>query len=671
MSLRSPQGARRPRRSVLSIPKSGQGFILPVMLIAGLVVTVGAATLTNRVLSMRIGEGFKDQAREARDAADTGLEAVLTELNRNENRSLAASGVGLQNWDATTLKLRNPCFNNASVAPSAEVMQLKAGAWRSVPGNPNQRYRIRAAEIKNFNRSARVLSTLVASNGGTTGISTTGTYLPSNFDLLPKEQQLNRLELTIEGQSLRNGVVVATSVISQELGVAPKCCGVSLGDSSTVPDNACASRFPRLLVGLDGGGVQRAGSGAQLREQVANSNSTGTTKPDRVLCVMNSSGTCGGTVSSVDGVPVQTMKLSPPALPAYPTVDGRTGLATGTDGFAIVADSIADDATLSSASATRSQAHQDYLRVNDDPSLPRPRVELCNVTQNNFTESGPITSSNPAGNGSIPNMPTSFVPGSCDSRIDSFCARTGNSAENYSYHCRISRLFVRDRRPCTITQPVVGNNDPNEWCRVQNNTFFIDSSRGRIFLHFNQAWVSSTAAGTSETLCGAPASGVVPGDMVTNEVICTQAGYDDGQIQHLFCSTSPNITTPCSTPADPDNSARATFYSDTSINIKIGDDGYLRDLFVYMPKGSLTLAEDPYRTDNAYGVPNYRGSLWINNLFMGLGINANNRTQIDAPPFSANFQGFGTPTIDNPFRLMPFYEWIVRGSSIRSLFGTS
>lgn len=421
----------------------------------------------------------------------------------------------------------------------------------------------------------------------------TGTYDPSRFEFaqLP-EHKLSRLELSIEGQSLRNGQPVASSVITQELGVVPKCCGVSIGDTDTVPENYCASRFPRLIVGLNGGGVMNAGGRSELVEQVAGSNRSSTNLPNQVLCV-NSSGVCGGAVtSSVGGVPISTIKLTPPPLPAYPAVDNRTNTATGNTGM-IIHSNTAMGATSTLATSANAK---DYLRVNSSGV-----VQLCNVT--NTALMGVAE----------PPMPQAFVNSSCDSTINQFCARTGNSSENYTYHCRIARLHVRDQ-PLQTNNPLTG-----EASRIQNNTFFIDSSRGRIFLHFNQSWIN-------------PASCGLPEDSPSIETICTQAGFNDGQIQHLHCSTAPNDSSPCNLRAAPDNAARAGLYSDAPINLKVGDDGYVRDLFVYMPKGSLILAEDPYTVDNAFGLPNYRGPLWINNLWMGVRGDVAYQTQIAMPP---------------------------------------
>jgi hypothetical protein len=621
---------------------AGQGFVLPAMLIAGLVVTIGAATITSRALSLRLGEGLQAQANEARDATDSGFEAVIAELNREENRQLAGSNVSMNNWGATTgPSLRNPCLQNANGSPAnlsltSTAISLSKGEWQTLPDNPNMRFRIRSATVKRADRQAWIRTQLSSAAGSVTN-STNPVYEPTDIRKNASDsEQLSRLELTIEGQSLRNGVVVSSRLATQEFGVVPKCCGASIGDNITSLTQTCASRFPSLLIGLNGGGVLRSGSGAQLRELPVGSLVLANTvqKPARLLCV-NNSGTCGGNVTtSVDGVPIETIQFQPTTPPTYPNRDNRTNIATGTGGFTIVANSKADSATLSLSTDTQSQPQQDYLRVNSSGA-----VELCNVTDNNVTISGA------SGAGSDPTMPSSFVANSCDDRINSYCARTGGAGD-FAYHCRIARLHVRD-----------DVNPSSKDGRIQNNTFFIDSSRGRIFLHFNAAWLSPAS-------CGAAS------DNPTQDAICVQNGDDDGQIQHVYCST-PNDARPCSTQADPDNAPRATLYSDTSISLKIGDDGFIRDLFVYLPKGTLTLAEDPANAVNSYGAPNYRGPLWIDNLAMGSGINDGNQTQIAAPAFSSNFQGLGTPTNDTTFRLLPFFEWIVRGSSWRSISGAS
>ncbi len=642
----------RPR--VSSGPRSGHGFVLPAMLIAGLVVTLGAATLTSRALSLRLGEGLQDQANEALDAADSGFEAVVAELNREENRQLAASNVSMNNWGAADASLSNPCLQNAdgspaNLAPTSTAVSLSNGEWQTLPNNPNLRYRIRSATVKNAARNARI-STQLSSSGGTATVTAAGTYNPTDIRTASETEQFSRLELTIEGQSLRNGLPVSSRVITQELGVVPKCCGASIGDNTASITQFCASRFPNLLIGLNRGGMLRAGSGAQLRELPVGSLILSSTvqKPARVLCV-NDTGTCGGNVrDNVDGVPIQTIQIKPPDPPTYPAKDNRpVPKAVNSNGFIIVANSVNDDATKSGSTSTTSEQHQDYLRVNSAGV-----VELCNVTRNSTIVSGS------ADDGKEPRLPESFVTGSCDSRIDDYCARTGdnNKPETWSYHCRIARLHVRDVTSAGSCTPPATGFDTCEWSRRQNNTFFIDSSRGRIFLHFNAAWISPDTCGGAD-------------EQPTQDAICTQSRYDDGQIQHLYCATLPNDDTPCATKAPPDDAPRATLYSNTTTSLKIGDDGFIRDLFIYMPKGTLTLAEDPNRLSNPYGVPNYRGLLWIDNLSMGAGINGSYQTQLAAPAFSSSFQGLGTPTIDNPFRLLPFFDWIVRGSSVRSLYG--
>jgi hypothetical protein len=640
-----------PPRSAVRCPpaacgtRAGQGFVLPAMLIAGLVVSLGGATIVSRALSQRLGQGMLERADEAREAAEFGFDFVKTELNREENRQLAGANVSMNNWGATTgVSLRNPCIQNAdgspaNLPPTSTAISLSNGEWQTLPNNPNARYRIRSATVKEAHRDGWIRTEL-SSTGGSATVTTSETkpirptpYRPTRFrEDYSQHQLVSRLELTIEGQSLVNGVVMSSRVMSQEFSVVPKCCRASIGDNIPLMTQACASGFPSLLIGLNGGGVLRSGSGAQLRERPVGSGVPSNTvqKPARLLCV-NNSGTCGGQVTdSVDGVPIQTIQFAPQVVPTnpYPIFDRRTGGVTPMNptGFTIEATSAQPLATQSLSTDTQSQAHQDYLRINS-----RDEVELCNVTM-------------AAASGGNPARRLFVNANSCDKRINSYCVRS----DDYVYHCRIARLVVLDD-PNRPTEGPTG--EP-----IENNTFFIDSSRGRIILHFNSRWVTPAS-------CGGPNDSPSP--------ICLlspQNGQIDGQIQHVYCPT-PDDAIPCDRRAelDPDNSPRAILYSDTNISFIIGAKGFIRDLFVFMAKGTLTLAEDPFNAINTYGAPNYRGPLWIDNLSMGRGINDGHQTQIEVPAFSSNFQGMGTFSTDNPLRILPIFEWIVRGTTWRSL----
>ncbi len=382
---------------------------------------------------------------------------------------------------------------------------------------------------------------------------------------------------------------------------------------------SCDASFPRLLVGLNGGGFNDRGNAAELRVLDNNGNVTNN-KPSRVLCVTQSTNCPGSrsTGQNVDGVPITPIGLTLPALPLYP--------GNQTDGIDIRAISSCQTSSevidgrrcnSSSSSSDRNLANaKDYLRVNSAG-----QVQLCNTTNTNTAA--------PGSNGE-PNLSATIVSGSCDSTINNFCVATDAGTANAAYHCRIRELIVSD--------DTVNTDETN---RRQNNTFVIDSSRAPIYLYFNQAWSSGS------------------------EGVNLVDDWDDGQIQHVRCA-SPTDAAACTTKALPDDTPRAAFYSDRAGTVSIGDDGFLRDVFTYFPNGTLQLNPDPDSSNNAFGLPNYRGSAWLNTLTMGNSTRPNNTTQIAVPPASSAFFGLGN-SANSPFSLL-IYDWVARSTSSTSLY---
>jgi hypothetical protein len=176
----------------------------------------------------------------------------------------------------------------------------------------------------------------------------------------------------------------------------------------------------------------------------------------------------------------------------------------------------------------------------------------------------------------------------------------------------------------------------SEGNRRQNNTFVIDSSRRPIYLYFNSAWNSTG--------------------------ITTVDSWDDGQIQHVRCTT-PSDANACATKALPNDVPRVGLYSNRNTTITVGDDGFVRDMFTYFPFGTLELRADPDNSNNAFGMPNFRGAAWLNTLSMGAN-NSANSTQIAVPPASNNFFGLGN-SANSPFSFLIF-EWVARSTAATS-----
>jgi hypothetical protein len=604
------------------------GFSLAMALFIILTVILGSVALASRATLGNLGAAFQGESREAREAAEAGLATVISTLNQEPNRRLLVSNVALNNWTTTNSALQNPCLVNGSVVtnPTPAAINFKNNAAINVGVNADRQFRLESITVKNFDRSRRLLSNRTTSNPTTPAYSDNLVNLGVDSSGNP---QVGYLEVTVEG--IFRG---STARITREFQVVPKCCKLSFGSGQPLNGNDlrdCRRNFPRLLVGITGGGATAYGV-AQVGVQDAPG-----TKPNEILCVNSGStcppatGTTGGSTSSIDGVPVRTIDLTLPPVPNYLTQIGGTC-------------PVGQDCSQGAVITSNSTSSRDYLRVNAAGTA----VELCNVDSSSNTTATQTLDVQ---------LSPNFISSCSTANINEFCAKsTINGVE--SFNCRISSMRVCDDTSAAGAGNGVCGEDSvnstgggvNEASRANNNSFIIDSTRMPINLFFNQAWAPTTATrNTNNTV-------VIDGTTRINLV----GGFDDGQIQHVSCPSSLPAGEACTVKASPDDSTRAVIYSDAAMAINSGDDGFIRDLFIYAPRGTLNLLSDNDNTDNAFR-PNYRGSMWINNLVMGRSNRSTYITQLDVPPFSNSFfvpPGF-PPAI---------FDWVARSSSSTSLF---
>ena len=581
-----------------------RGSALLIALIVVFTVVLGSVTLANRSVGGRLAAAFQGESREAREVAEAGINTVISEFNKPENRKMLVANQAMSNWATSNVNLRNPCSPNL---PTATAVGFGANPNSTSVTGSGGSFSVVSVEVKTSDRTRRFL---------TTPTSSSATGSPAYNDGLVNLQaagNVGYIAITVRGT-----VRGASAVVTREFQVVPKCCGLSFGSGQSAHGNdtrICDASFPRILLGLNGGGFTSPGTAAQLRVLDAAGNVTAN-KPSSVLCV-TSAASCPGTrnnANSVDGVPITRVGITPPPLPAYPGAQ--------TDGITITSNNICQStgqvvAIAGSGNRTCTAADvangRDYLRVNASG-----QVELCNTTN--------LNTAAPGSNGE-PTLSTAIVAGSCSSTINNYCVTTDAGAAAEAKHCRIRSLTVAD--------DTVNNGETN---RRQNNTFVIDSSRTPIYLYFNSAW-SSTG-------------------------ISTVDNWDDGQIQHVRCTT-PSDANACATKALPDDVPRVGLYSNQNTTIAVGDDGFVRDVFTYFPFGTLELRSDPDNSNNAFGMPNFRGAAWLNTLSMGTN-NSANSTQIAVPPASNNFFGLGNYA-NSPFSFLIF-EWVARSTAATSLF---
>lgn len=619
-----------------------EGFSLALVLLVVLSAVVGSLALASLATSANLGSLFQGESAEAREAAEAGLATVISELNKTDNRRLLATANTA--W-ASTAAFQNPCLAQVTATANRFPTALAVGFANN-------------ATINNLGggRSFRVINRQVIAVDPITGARTTPRALVTN-PTTGQSSDLNNaqfpgfIRLTVEGR-FRG----ATASVTREFQVVPKCCNQSFGSMPTglttgsgtqnlgSDNRACDSSFPRILIGLTGGGLRSTGlNRGRLGTLNANGTVDFTNKPNLVCLRNTASGICGpsGSSQTVDSTPVNTVSLQLPTLPSYPCPAGQTC----NNGLTILSRSASDSTTGSTVTTTPQctsrncnntqtettvstpYVNRDYLRtaINGSGNL---EVQLCNTTNNNASNvrGNPNPPATFSGSCSQTYGPTTVITRtrttSCNNRtictqgawsspvttatipavnINDFCVRTNDGA----FSCRISRLTVYDDvSPSTgDTGSAINTTNDN---RRQNNTFYIDTSNAPINLFFNNAW-SATALNLNATV-----------DNIGG-------GNADGQLQQVFC-TSPNPSTPCGTLAGANNNNRATVISDNSaspITIGVGDDGFVRDVFIYAPFATFLL-NDPDPSTASPGsiefnfdqdlLPFFQGTLWVNNL---------------------------------------------------------
>lgn len=749
------------------------GFAMALSVLVALTVMVGWVALANRSNSSRLGAALQDENREARIAAESGLAVVIDELNRPANRRILVNGKRivdgqmvnnqgnqLEAWNqpiSNSSALVNPCANTDNntadkIRPTALATSIGQGengdyiplTGRSGTDRYARRFRLVRYELKNADRS------------------TGPNYNPDDVNLRPNpvdkdtkkvafpRRGVGYVELTVEGQVLRGSKLLATSRVTQELQVVPKCCNRSFrgpGDVSRESERSadnflpgiygddnrfCFDDFPQMVLGTgnspardgrpvrsDGGLYLSPGSLPNLRNQ-----NDPLQKPQRVLCYTPEA-KCAGT-PFMDGVPVVKSEIKPPNVPVL----SEDGIPCDVEDIECQKKGIDAAKSLSSRSielinrttacnpgeqncqingaktnSATDKFAKDYIRVNGK------NIEICNKEYYN-----PNPNPNPNDN-TIPQNPEyaatanrfdrspKIVEGSCETLYDhskpndskNVCAR--QEIDGFvSYHCRIKNIYVND---------FDGKTEANA---LANNTLFIDSTGNsetkdpRINLHINEDWAKTKLAPPNSTDPNLKsqyeendkyirdtmaANGDSPGAFSS---IYTVGGYNDGQIQHVNCGNSSTINAgnACLTPAKPEISTRAAIVAackrkfnvntgkvddlcDTerrsnTVSAQIGDDGYMRGMFIYAPYSTISIYGDP-TVDSAWdkedldqGRPQMAAAVWAHRLRF-----VYRTTELYVPGVNADFFGMETSNDDRYTPTFTF-DYVARGITRRSLF---
>ena len=551
----------------------------------------------------------------------------------------------------------------------------------------------------------------------------------SNTVKFPK-RGVGYVELTVEGQVLRGGKLLSSSRVTQELQVVPKCCNRSFrgpgdmsrqgerSDDNFLPgiygdDNRfCYEDFPQMVLGT-GNGPGRNDGGLFLVSSTPNlrNQNDPSQRPNRVLCYTTQA-SCGGQ-PFIDEVPVTRSETNIPNVPVL----GPDGIPCDAEDIDCQKKGIDKAKSLSSRpielinrtipcdpgdskcetdgskkNSRTDKYAKDYIRVQGK------NLEICNKEY--YDPNNNATSKNPdyAATANRFDRSPKIVEGSCETLYNhsrpndrkNVCARQEKD-EFVSYHCRISNIYVNDFDGKT------------EASALANNTLFIDSTGNpetkdpRINLHINEDWAKTKLASDPTSPEYKNDKNIIEA-LKTNGLspfgfrsIYTVGGYNDGQIQHVNCGNRGSADQEaCLTPADSSISTRSAIVSgckrefnqvknsvedtcqrdrrSSTVFAEVGDDGYMRGMFLYAPYSTITVYGDPTvgtswdDQDLDQGRPQIAAAVWTHRLRF-----VNRSTEVYVPGVNADFFGMETSRDD---RYAPnfTFDYVARGTTGRSLF---
>lgn len=305
------------------------------------------------MLALRSSDGLlsvllQAESSDARDAAETGITRILGELNRPRNRGLLVKDGSAKDpdgylWDRDAAAFRNPCLPRDSATTTGEDPDAPDVADDPDdpndpddpfhPANPSIGFRAQPAGSTDSPAYNMVLL-----NAAGAVVSEPDQAVKSYRLLSVKRQPLRTTDddddrpslrlfdangrgtvvLTVEGSAWRNGRVISSVQLQEELQLVPKCCGVSFGgahgDSDYQPDDqgesVCVSDGWGVVAGM-----AQNGSGSMTINGVTTIVDASGNSVNPLYCVAASTQECSFNPTSTDF----TLRLVSPVLPPVRT----------------------------------------------------------------------------------------------------------------------------------------------------------------------------------------------------------------------------------------------------------------------------------------------------------------------------------------------------------------
>lgn len=309
--------------------RNSKGFSLPVVIAAALMVLIGGLALANRANQGLFGAIFQNQNWEAREAAEIGMNRLISELNKERNRWLMVQrdGDSEQIWSnapagGTVATLRtNPC--QPQIGPAYNKLDPNNGASTSY----GTWYIADNGSVSSSPAGATRAYRLV---GVTRQPLSSAAQLSPFRDRTATPSGVGSITLQVQGRALRSdGSPTATVTLEKTFELTPKCCKTSFGGEhgalSYALDANNDSLCTRGLLGLGllAGAAQNNTGSINLRGRATDiQNDTG--EPlDLIYCIADNQAGCAINVNAAD-VSVAVVDAALPGPKTYPNTPSPT-----------------------------------------------------------------------------------------------------------------------------------------------------------------------------------------------------------------------------------------------------------------------------------------------------------------------------------------------------------
>ncbi|MGB7564472.1 MAG: hypothetical protein WBM08_06930, partial [Prochlorococcaceae cyanobacterium] len=236
-----------PRRS-----RAG-GFSMLVGILVILALAVGSVGMANLISGGFLGSTMSNESRDARAAAEAGIDRIISTWNQPENRGLLVSNQGMSTWSASTANI-SPCVSNDGKAtrpgaagtgqPTATATSYADGAFRDITsGTVNtgtRQFSLTGVVVSAAANNVANRRTLTFQNNVGNGAASANDFRtlinlddPDNTGNKQPGYNSGLLSVTVQGRVVRNGVTLSTSTVTREFQLLPKCCGASFGSNGS------------------------------------------------------------------------------------------------------------------------------------------------------------------------------------------------------------------------------------------------------------------------------------------------------------------------------------------------------------------------------------------------------------------------------------------------------